>query len=382
MTKYTWKYDKIMRHLKDVDKMLENNYSINLYADKEWLEEILEEYFNVPVEDKEKDEKYNFESPTLIELYYDFIDDLAKTEYTWHDVIEFSKICSITPKNDIIVKPIKYWLSKDDILDLTYQFYKDLDPVIFKHFNTVFKKRKENVHFINNCQFSEGLTYAFSNFDTHICIKRNGTLEDVLTSIHEFSHATSNEINHNHLSTYKDLYSEIDSIFMEIISTNFLKKHFNPNHVDLILTDEIHNYMIKEANFIATILKIHFYESNKDLCIVKNKELKKLAQHFKLYDLKKLNFDLEHKGYLNYTYLPNYIFALELYHIYKKDPQLALNMLKKIIKMNKFNSYDYYNEIINLGLIPNEHAEEFHQQHNERIKKLLINQKKNISLKK
>ena len=54
-----------------------------------------------------------------------------------------------------------------------------------------------------------------------------------------------------------------------------------------------------------------------------------------------------------------YMFAIELYSLYQIDPEKALYLLKKIILLREENDYDYYQAIINMGIIPNENINKY-----------------------
>ena len=62
------------------------------------------------------------------------------------------------------------------------------------------------------------------------------------------------------------------------------------------------------------------------------------------------------------------MYALELYMLYQKDKDLALHYIKQIIMMRGNSEKQYYYNIKRLGIIPNEHLQEFQ----ENLKRKLI----------
>ena len=53
-------------------------------------------------------------------------------------------------------------------------------------------------------------------------------------------------------------------------------------------------------------------------------------------------------------YLISYMYALELYKLYKVDPEKSLYILRKIIELNRNSEEEYYNIIKSFGLHPND----------------------------
>ena len=60
-----------------------------------------------------------------------------------------------------------------------------------------------------------------------------------------------------------------------------------------------------------------------------------------------------------YHYGISYLTAIELYMIYLSDPQIALDLLLKIIKVKDLTSDGYLNYIKSLGIIPGSHIKEY-----------------------
>ena len=122
-------------------------------------------------------------------------------------------------------------LSKDDLLDLTHDFYKSLNSYFFHYFYKTFKDRYHNFRF-NNEENNEHdgytLIYEYLN-KIYINVTRYGNIGDFVTTVHEYAHATSYQINSEHTLYNKILLNEADSIFLELLATDYYYKITNDN---------------------------------------------------------------------------------------------------------------------------------------------------------
>ncbi len=60
-----------------------------------------------------------------------------------------------------------------------------------------------------------------------------------------------------------------------------------------------------------------------------------------------------------YHYGISYLTAIELYLIYRCDPEMALELLTKIIKAKDLNSEGYLKYVQSLGITPGKHIKEY-----------------------
>ncbi|MGN1378840.1 MAG: hypothetical protein ACI4XR_00340 [Bacilli bacterium] len=242
-----------------------------------------------------------------------------------------------------------------DLFELTFDFYKKQDKRIFEIFEKFFNDRQNNVFFtstpINN-DF-DGATFQFSGIDkVFIHINSHEDIRDVPLLIHEYGHAIAFYLNGFDNIKYNSFepFSEIESIFFEILSFDYL---------DSIHLDDIDSYNKRKSylvnlfcnaaiienkfliyNFIHTILndKINYRAIKKEYYINKS-------------DLKNIySSSIETK----LKYVISSLYAMELYDIYLKNPDKAFNLYKKIITLNYPTYEEYINELSNLYLFPNE----------------------------
>jgi len=202
--------------------------------------------------------------------------------------------------------------------------------------------------------------------ESFIRIGRYFTTEDLFSTIHEYSHATSFNINPLHIIN-NEMFLEIDSLFMELIAADYIENVLKNGDAIMIRTTAHEEYaMVSEA----LKSQINLIEKAKSLekSFTCNKELKTIAHnfcHIEPEDLESL-LDDYYNSNIEY-YLICYIFALELYDLYKTDKDKALYCLKKIILLECKDKLEYYNSIKKLGLIPNLHTREFHKQFSEEV---------------
>ena len=181
---------------------------------------------------------------------------------------------------------------------------------------------------------------------------------DVMTTIHEYMHATSRSINPYHFVEDKYVFGELDTSFIEIIAADYLDKLFKTNGT--IIKAFNHMERSSEALELTDTFKIIDYEDKQNDNFITNKQLKcaaKMACNLSGEELEELLYmpDTEPE-----TYVISYIMAVELYDLYLQDQEKALFILHKIIEMNCDSLEDYYKEIKKLNLIPNMHMKEYH----------------------
>lgn len=312
----------------------------------------------------------NNDNLKLLESFKEIKNDLIHYQFTWKDI---KKFYNITKDNELDFFSLKQLsLSKETLLTITHDFYKSLDHQYYQYFLNFFHNTNTHITFkaahLDEDYSGESIMLPSIN-EYFVKIERIFTIEDIITTIHEYSHLISSKINYNHILPAKNLLSEIDSLFMELIASDYLENLFKNdeaniakiiNHESYISTSEIFNDLFK----LITIEKnlISGYQSNKTL---------------KQFALSKCSLQpLELEGLINnyntnsITYLTSYLFAIELYNLYKTDQEKAIYYLKKIILLICNDEKEYYDNIKKLGIIPNQTIQSFNNEINNEILKL------------
>lgn len=354
MSKYNWTIDTLMNRQRLIEKLIETETDKEklflLQTDYSNLQNHIEEYFDRTPEDMFK----------LLEGFEYIKGEITPMKFLWNDFQEFA---------DITYEPLKVPelkrcnLSKDDLLSITHDFYKSLNKFFFGNFMKNFYRRKDHIVFKSHREDSlyVGETITLPSLkESFIEILRQYTIDDALTTIHEYSHATSVSINPHHLSSSKTLYTEIDTIFMELIASDYLDNLMKSNNSSIIKASKLNEFSCS-ADTICSQIDLIEAEKYTRNGFKSNKQLKQIA-------LEKCELDpLEVEDLLNYPeihssiYLTSFMFALELYRLYKEDQEKALYYLKKIILLDDLSEEQYYSNIKRFGIIPNLSTREFQQ---------------------
>jgi len=361
MAKYYWTIDSLKAKLKILNKMLQSEKDPKrkniIVQDIENIHGALDEYYDDTPNNQVK----------LLEGYDIVKESLGDIPFLWEDFKEFNEI---TQEPLIFIPELKKAsLSQKDILDLTHDFYKSLNRFFFGNFMKNFSRRYDHIAF-HKYSFTpfKGETVALtSTKEAYINITRNFTLDDVITTIHEYSHATSASINYRHLYYPKNLYSEIDTIFMELIGADYLEDIFGNGQALLNRTMEHGRYAVFSDSLTAQIQLIE-YEKTQNRKFTNNKSLKQAASIFDILPNEIENI-LTRPNTQDSMYLTSYLFALELYNLYLEDKEKALYYLKKIIFLDCQSEEQYYCNIKRFGFIPNLSTQKVHTKFtNEAIK--------------
>ena len=189
-------------------------------------------------------------------------------------------------------------------------------------------------------------------------LSKSNSIFTLYSAIHEFAHAISFNFNPNALlfDFNKRIFLEIESIFFELVAGDYLSQNVNSGdeYNELISN---HSLFLNEAIYLTDRIQIAKLVKEND--IYSNKTLKALCDS----ELNFANFYVDQlMGQQTYEVLPyiiSYLFAVELYELYKYDKEKALHTLEKIMLLREESTLKYYQELKKLGLIPNSHMNDF-----------------------
>ena len=362
MVKYNWTVDNLKERYY---KLLQMRETENNPKKIELLDLSIDGLYDaiMDIEDPEKDD-----TQKLLENYKFTKEQINKYKYIFEDIKEFHNLVGtpITP-----TPPLKtISLSKKDILDLTHDFYKEaLDKYFFHNFLKHFRKRYTNIKFERDTDNSQNMGETINILsleEAFITVLRNNDIEDVLTTIHEYEHATSLSINPKHVVTPNYTFCELDTLFMEMIASDYLEKIFKNGEASLSKASR-HEIHCCTADLLTTKYDLvkaeeYFYRGG----YTSNKMLKESAKKYCKLSSEEVD-DIIQEGSLSYDYSISYIFAVELYKMYKEDKEKALNYLRKLILLDCKNELEYYHNIKRFGLISNLHMREFNREVNESV---------------
>lgn len=346
MAKYNWNIDTLIEKKNLIEKL------ILLEKDQDKLELLKKDYYNLQnIIDDENDYSI-YDKMSLLENFDYIKENLQTIEFLWEDFKEFNN----TINEPIITPELKRSsLSKNDLLTITHDFYKSLNRYFYGNFMKNFYRRNDHIYFNSyNNEGISGETIGLPSLkEAFIKICRDYTNEDILTVIHEYSHATSLSINPNNLNdTKKSLYTEIDTIFMELVASDYISKLFKDNSNTIFKASKL-NEFADNADELSIMIDIIEGEKYTENGYTSNKMLKNIAsKHFNVIP-EVINDVIGEPNLTNTIYLTSYMFSLELYKQYLQDKEKALYNLKKIILLDNMNELEYYSNIKRLGLFPN-----------------------------
>ena len=345
MTKYNWSIYTIEDRLLKLKKLLLTEANNQVREQISYDIAILENYL-------ESQDVLHYDELKLLESYDCVKEDFSSVQFLISDFIDFY---------EYIKKPLRQFeiknnsLSKGDILDLTHDFYKSLDRHFYSNFMKQFRLRNNHIRFR---QFSDeesiyGQTIVIPSLNEFfVDILRKNTIEDVLSTIHEYMHITSFTINPNHGGLSKHLFREIDSLFSEISAIDFLYEKLHDDNLIALKIKTFNDFFIYARDIYLNSKLIECEETTLE-GYTNNKLLKQIAKYRCDIDNQELVDILNNTDTATFRYLIGYLFALELYNIFTVDKDKALYILNKIITLNCYDEEAYYNEIKKLGLIPN-----------------------------
>lgn len=354
MSKYNWTNDDVRNRLKYLEKLVKTEENLNRKI------KMSQDIKNIQLylDDEQQEERGQIK---LLDGYNVSKSILQEIPFTWFDIKEF---CEVTEEPLVYIPPLKQTsLTKNDLLSITHDFYKSLNKHYFGLFMKHFYRRNDHIVFKNLRDENpyRGLTLSIATtHESFIEIRRDFTIEDIITTIHEYMHAVSTSINHKHLYYPKNLFSEIDTIFMEIIAAEFLESIFHNGQSILYRASE-HEKYVNQADELKAKIELIEYEKSLKRNFKNNKELRSAAEsHCEL--LPEELDDMLTSSILNsQDYLISYMFTLELYKLFLEDKDKALYYLNKIILLDCHSQEEYYCNIKRFGFIPNLSLQEFHK---------------------
>lgn len=246
-------------------------------------------------------------------------------------------------------------VNENDLFTIVYDYFKTLDKDIFSQFYSLFLDRTKNIIFTSKCILKDyvGITYE-SKEDIIIKMKRQKTIEDIFTLVHEYGHAIILKNHPEYMQNYaKDHFSEIESIFLELLLYDYLES-INFNNDDI---KTMKNIFVKDLNNNISELDIkykinrlfHIYSAK---CV--NKEIiKYILDRFNI-SKEKLSSIYFSPFSLQIKYVLGSLYSFELYDIYKYNKDKAFEDYKYITNLNLPTHTDYIDAIESKLIVPNE----------------------------
>lgn len=273
----------------------------------------------------------------------------------FEEIEEFSKIKRYIPIKDYVVLD-ELNISSSELISFVHDFYLGLDNELFRYFKNVFKERKNNLMFSDDRSiqiYSPNLDYSYIN------VQKTDTIQDYINITHEYMHSICDRMYFRH-NDDKYPFDETASTFVELLVLDLLENiyGFNVGYTDSVI--EVNklkaNQSLLIANYSKYILIEASYLSQVEELKSKKTAIKEMAKMTKqkittIYDI------MSNSAYEKYLYTIAYITALELFALYKVDPEKALYKLKQIINMPP--KENYYAELLEMNILLNDNSKAY-----------------------
>ena len=244
-------------------------------------------------------------------------------------------------------------LTNKELIELSHDFFKWLPTNNKKYEKLFFNFVNPNNHllkFSKDDNSSVGSTFYlyYPFYKPFFSITRSGTIEDLTTLNHEFSHGIFMANDNNYSLNNNHYYlCELEGHFFEFLSIEFLKDKVDDSIINELDYSRFDNQYLRFIDLYITDSIINLYRNGNDISI---KPIKQDIKNNKLpfYIDKNIIVDaLDEDSVLNSVYLFSYLTSLDLEQIYKFDPEYAFYLFEGI-RNNKTN--DIYTNLREHGI--------------------------------
>lgn len=273
------------------------------------------------------------------------------------EINDYNELLTIHPEQKL--QRINFNSSK--IISVSNSFFKQFKGIFYDTYSEMKNNFDKTIHFhkLNNRITNSGQTYSVYNtpisfFEMGV----NSTVQDYVSSIHEFGHGISCSINPQAMWDYeKYCFIEVDSLFFEILGTDYVGKKIHSEKDCFNINIQVLKDYLYSAQLICTKLDMYNSLSKKDLSSKKNiiEYLKNDANYNKLGIKDTLNTYIREY----FHYIISYLTAIELYFIYQEEPDVALDILFQIIINKKNTNIEYLEFVKSLGLEPGKNFDKY-----------------------
>lgn len=308
---------------------------------------------------------------TLIESIEDDYEYLKDNNFLWNDVRKFATLSVPEYYGDFVLDNFLD-LTDEEIFQYTHDFYRDItDKEMFELFLKIFAKRNKQVKLFQEkySDFTADSVYLAYYNDTFIRLNKKGTFTDLASLIHEYGHAIQMYSNY-HPNMLDNPYNEIISVTFELIAHEYYSKD---ERLCISAADsqwEDFNSRILFADDLVD--EIDIVKQIKDG--EKGHSLKEKISKYAKHDARLLQEIIEFEVATSLDYVVAELIGIEIYMIYRKDPEKALYLIHKIIDIDpRLDSKEYFKKLIELGLHLNKSVGEYN---NHLLKRMRTIQKK------
>ena len=347
MNKYKWNYSELRTNmivLREVAKRIEDEQI------KKNIEVMANLYESMLALANKKNQKYDIFDESFKNLNINDLINEVKFSYT-RDKLQLLNILLntfIPIKENMIINDSpndKVIATNEYLVSITEDFFNKMTPPKIKQ---EFDKAMVDHSFLNFSYSTDHSDYAgvtfFDNFlnKKYVSVSRTNHLSDLIILPHEMFHYIFNDCDAGITCEYNTYYlTEVEGGFANILFGEYFYNQANYNNL-----------------FFTKLYMDNFQEQIEDLAIrnqlldsLKNNNhirINKLNKFMNYYGLAPFEYKEELESYLDQPqdvimkYSLSYLAAIDLYYIYKKDPEEAFYLLQNI------RYFKRENDIINL----------------------------------
>lgn len=258
--------------------------------------------------------------------------------------------------------------SINEALFLTNAFYSQTDAEITSAFNINYDKRfshlmaiptsrKRYSNYSGHCYFSETAKDCLISFNATM------DFEMACVLIHEYAHATAFVLRDYKLQDLdNEVFSEIESIFMELIAYEWLKNNTTLEKEAILEMKKIYNEILDCARFyletsevcdmVSDMNKRHEKINMRNIIAQARAEFNCMPASY----LKKL---LDSSVEFDAPYGYSGLIAIELYQRFLQDPASTLELYKRILNLQRKTASETEYALTQMGIHAGEHFDDF-----------------------
>lgn len=234
------------------------------------------------------------------------------------------------------IKNSPCYLTNKQLIDYTISLIEQIPHVEFtKSIKSCVIPKRHLLHIKHKKKLSTnyyGISFVdFSQKRPYGLIARENNINDIVTLAHELFHMViKKDLSSSNIKSSADIYDEIEGYMANFIIKDLLKQDYPPTEMDCIDAQDLWKTGWAVYDMFVTTALLNFTDDNYKISLEKvNEYLKKEKLNFKI-TKKNMNaffFDTFNDD-LNYGF--SYLAALDLYNLYKMDPEKAINHLYSI----------------------------------------------------
>lgn len=333
---FNWTSKDLRNDLRTLEKMLKEETNPEI---REQLYKAIVEAKRAIICEELEEQEEDYHPKALFDLY----DEAAMFEMYYPMIKEFVSKLRYTMDTFSFNSPIRPWnlnLTEKDMFELMHEFFKTTTKEIKDIYDEI-NKCKKRIRFQSvDCYEPHGSMLFIPGLNKpYITIGIGEDKSSIMpTFAHEEGHSIGSILNPlRYTESEHSIYVEIESIFFELIGTDYFSKELNNEEIKKQQFHKMQSlfFQAEEILLERRLATAGFKQHNPD------KDNIKLEDNDLIFTLKDITIGgCTFKRDINYVV--SYIIAVELYELYQEDKELAIDCLKRIVQRGKEKS-EYLN---------------------------------------